>query len=285
MRYDATTMNKAGGGLDVIYGSKVKRFLDTQAGDLIRRYRAGESTVDLSRRYGHCELAITRALKRNGQSLRSRAEFRALGGLKTRLALPNDEIERLYRAGASVFAISKKLGTSREPIWRVLRERGIPLRSASEEMKLRWSQAEGRPSRATSSGSEYRVLTALKRLGVECRHQFWIGENKVDLAFLEPTRLAVEIQCSHHSGPKSSVRPERLEQILDGGFAVLVVWSTDAKRDPVDAAAVGKKVIAFLEALGPNPSPRRQYGVVGSKGQPVSPPSFHPPNGARVEGF
>ena len=89
--------------------------------------------------------------------------------------------------GETVNAIARRYlpigpagGTSRDPIYRILKEHKVRLRSAGDEMRKR--HRAGTTAKARAPLSERRVLVALNLLGVEAFPQYRIGKRRADFA-------------------------------------------------------------------------------------------------------
>ena len=232
------------------------------------------------------------------------------------IEMPNlDDLILRYQSGTSLKQLSNESGYGRNVLFRRFSMRGIPIRGRSEAERLKWRSLSmdrnlvERQCRAAWEKSRGRIVPAetkirhartmaerfshvgkyerelhdlLRVRGIPAQMQYRIGFYNVDLAVC-PFRVAVEVQCAYINGGKS-VRRERLEYLFDAGWAVLILHPRTRLYGP-DLARLTEQIITFCETTGRQPTIRRQYGVIGSHGQPVAKRGFQFDGWARVPGF
>ena len=233
-----------------------------------------------------------------------------------KINFPNpDQLVALYLSGTSINQLSNKLGYGRPAVTRFLRERGVPLRSQSESELVKWERLKHDPvavrrqlsaawkasrnrtdstiskerralgvfkTAAKQGAYDLRIATLLAVYSWDVSLQVAVGIYNVDLAIGKP-RVAVEIQCSRHRHPQSSLAPKRIEYILDRGWSVLIVY---VRQHAVpDLPRVAEKIHSFFQLASRDPSLVGQYGVIGRDGQPVTPRGMDYPDRPRVKGF
>jgi hypothetical protein len=150
---------------------KVKDRLDLSKNAIVTRYRAGESTVRISRDYNCNNGSIWLALQRWGEPIR-----------QTKVAAPNrDAILKEHDAGLSAYAIDKKLGLPRTTAERAIKEAGFdishrqkkradPLVNHKSTIMARYEQGEGVDSIAADFGTTgSNIVRLLGRVGVKVR--------------------------------------------------------------------------------------------------------------------
>lgn len=226
-----------------------------------------------------------------------------------------DYIVESYKSGRSRDEIARELGVTSYPIRRILKEAGIPLRSRSEAKRADWirfKQAhrsvtarmspmwEAKRRCGTSRNEVVRraqsmigyvrrgerfvteIAAMISESGIQATINFPILTYSVDIA-LQERLVAVEVQYSNHTNPASSLRRERLEDILDAGWSVLVVYA----RYRVDAnvAAIAKQTITFADRVRGTPTTGGQYGVISGEAEPMTPRRLNLPRRPRVDGF
>lgn len=225
-----------------------------------------------------------------------------------------DDLIEAYLNGASLNQLAKERGISRTAITRVIRENHVALRGRSDAEKVKWAGFKhDRAAVVRQCSAAWQATTGRERLlreiekgaatvyrnqsGIRPReralvnglvsvdrrrnppvHQLNIGRYNVDLAYESP-RLAVEVQRGDLRR-SSTMRPERLEYILDRGWDVLVCYCPSGNQwttgDPYefDFVAVAKKVIAHLQSMRLRKSTASQYRMIGRDGKPCSPRGF-----------
>ncbi len=217
-----------------------------------------------------------------------------------------DAIVRQYRAGKSPDEIGALLGVSANPILRVLKEKGVPLRSRSTAEALKWKKRKLSPNareatrRQCQAGwraaatrkhtdaevaqrartimlhrqthgrpdpNEDRVAKDMAARGIKLVRQLAVHRYNLDLA--DPAlKFAIEVQ-SHGINPdyvKTFTR--RMQYLLARGWFVLVL---DLVRGPdraaIDYLAVGRRAAGCYMRHKAIPSRLRgRYAVVGRAG-------------------
>ena len=216
-----------------------------------------------------------------------------------KLEIPNlDDLVKRYRSGTSFLQLSHESGICRNVLGRRFRELDIPLRSQSEQEKLKWqtikldraavvrqmSRAwegrrgshdplERRIRRAKTNyerllhvGRHERALyEALRDRGMPVSQQTQVGTYNLDLS-IDPPGIAVEVQLSWLRGGKS-VRPQRLEYILDQGWTlvIIVTW----RKRPLNISALADDLCALADRRSADPSLWGQYRVIDGEAQNV----------------
>lgn len=236
--------------------------------------------------------------------------------MPSRREIPNlDDLVQRYRSGTSFNKLANESGYSRCHLFRCFTERGEPMRGRSDAERLKWQEIKRDPERVRRQvasaqkarrGMRDTIAVRLKR-AVTCYErlahigpweapiidaicakdrrfipQFPIGPYNVDVAIGE-LGVAVEVQATYH--PTGSTRPERIEYLLDAGWAVLIVYAIAVRTTGFNGPAIAEQCAAFAECVSRDPSIRCQYGMIGSKGQRVTPRGFQFPKRPRVDGF
>lgn len=99
--------------------SRAKRFLSSQdISDIVRRYRAGETTQQVGTRYGISKTRIATILREQDVTIRRQ-------GLTTEQA---SKAAALYAAGKSLASIGAKFNVSHTTVAVALRQQGVQLR-------------------------------------------------------------------------------------------------------------------------------------------------------------
>ena len=96
--------------------------------ELVSRYLAGETTVDLGTAYGCSDDIIAKHLRRAGVPLRTQSEINIIRYQKN---LPEDLIIRRFKDGESVNRIAQSLDVARNTIKAILLKHGLKPRSIS----------------------------------------------------------------------------------------------------------------------------------------------------------
>lgn len=266
--------------------------------DFIKRYKAGEGLNALSREAHVDQRTARRVLTAHGIQLRTIAEIRST-------PIDMQSVIRRYQSGESTAAIARDAGLTEGTIVRRLRKSGIPIRTGSENMALRWKSAtpaerrqhgnrmavinRGRVNAPTSferaaltiekNGSR---ISPLERLmaewltarGHEVRHQVAVSRYNIDLVI---GSVAVEIfGGSWHASP-TRLRQfnERSKYLFDRGWSVVVVWhhATDYPISERAADAVSNFIHhrhAFSDIAGSGPPVPGEYRVIRGDGECVA---------------
>lgn len=204
-----------------------------------------------------------------------------------------DNLVARYLSGVSILQLANEAGRSRWYIADRLRKRGVDIRG--------WSDAAKSPlrrSRGTKIGKfEADVAAELRERGMECATQKTIGTYNVDIAINEAF-VAVEIQRATTSNYAwSSMRRERLIDILNAGWHLLIVYCParykwvgkqtipGSRYDVFDVRAVCDKIITFAHVARRNHAARRQYAVIDGEGNFCTPSRLKLDNWPFVIGF
>jgi hypothetical protein len=255
---------------------------------LLSDYIDGMSEKAVAEKHGAVRSVIRRILSENGITPRGRSEAETLkwqaikkdrtlverqcGAAWKAASSKDDALEEtviaMYKnslAGAGT--ISRAVGTSIGNIKRLMRNHqlanNIPERRATGIQNARY--------RPIASPYEKPILLWLQFLGAEPVYQFAIRPCNVDIAFPK-LRVAVEIERRYFSDSKS-LRRERMENIFDAGWRVIVVY--DPLKIGFDNLAVAQNIIATLDMLRSDESIPGQYGVIGRDGKPYPRSSRH----------
>ncbi len=208
----------------------------------------------------------------------------------------DDLIER-HKAGESVNQASKRLGVGRFVVDRFFREAGFITRSLKDANSTRYlhiSQekrrsmtaaahnsvrgkrqtyehrvkiAKARELRATPIGTERKMISLLKRRGFACVPQKAIGPYNVDIALTELS-IAVEIFGGHwHTGGRHAARfRKRTDEILDAGWAVIIVWVIPKKGCPLTGGSADE-ILALSKRMRRDKTLRSQEIVISGNGK------------------
>lgn len=264
---------------------------------IIADYIGGESEKSLSDRFGVGRTAMRGFFLRNGVTPRNASQAEAVkwASMKNnRAAVERQcgaawkaadsiddrleaEVKYLYQvAGFSLIEITDATGETRTNIKRLIRKFG------ADGDKNRVARGFQRSAGGLhTSKYEPPILDAMSAIGLEPVHQFAIGTCNVDVAF-PVFRVAVEVERITRNRSKSLL-PERLKNIFDRGWRLLVIYSPCGY--PINAAAVAEQTRAFLEFTSSNPSAAGQYGVINSDGQAFTRRRFDLHGWARISGF
>lgn len=265
---------------------------------LIADYVGGESENSLSDRFSISRGAIRRLLLRNGVSPRTASEAETIkwSSMKhDRSAVERQcsaawkaadaiddmkeaEVKHLYQvAGFSLIEIADATGETRTNTKRLIRKFGAD----GDRSRIARGVQRSAGGAGTVSKYELPILDAMRIMGLEPVHQYAIGTCNVDIAFPE-FRVAVEVERKPRCSSKSLL-PERLKNVFDRGWKLLVIYSPCGY--PINAAAVAEQTLAFLEFTRRNPAVAGEYGVVNSDGQPFTRRRFDLYGWARISGF
>lgn len=261
--------------------------------DLIRRYQAGEgheslaSVFDVSRSY------IQKRLKTAGVT-RTRAEAGAMRSANATGPDWTTEAIRLYESGMSQAEIGTVVGKHQATVSTVLRKYA-ETRDASEAGRLQWAklspierrlqtQAAHRAVRGKTrtlddlerralgkqlaqshaTEQERHLASALNNLGIDTVLQQAVSKYNLDIG---ASPVAVELFGGgwHAYGRHAARMPQRIEDIANAGWNMLIVW--DLTRKPFDQAAVAHDIAAYVEQSRRDPTFRRQYRVIWGDGE------------------
>lgn len=253
----------------------------------VEKYRSKMTVNQISSETGVSKTVIFRAIKNAGAS-RSR-----------RIPLPEDEICARYTAGDSPAILAAAFGVSVMPILRILRERGVQMRSGSESNIIRAQRLtpeqrqqnaaaahaakRGRPNamealdraavtrQARMSGrmsqTEVTIASMLRERGIDSVPQVAIGPYNCDIG---AAPVAVEIFGGkwHWHGAHIARSPQRIRHILDAGWHMLAIRIAPV-GDPL-TEATADYVAAYIQQARSDPSAIRQYRVVRSNGDLIA---------------
>jgi hypothetical protein len=209
--------------------------------DLVRRYRAGESTNQIAKSLGVSRSAIDRRLVARGIHLRSQGEAEAL---------------KWARIKQDPEAVRRQCGAA----WAAARGRR---RSMDELVRCAKSRAR------LCSPDELPLLEALRGFGVEdVEHQHPCGPYNVDFALhghgIAVEHMAVGLRADSRTG--YSLRRERVEYLRStGGLQVVALVVSKSFRRCHGVKAAAEHLVAHLDVLRRNPPPVGQYWVVACR--------------------
>lgn len=204
-----------------------------------------------------------------------------------------DKIAELHLAGETIQKLASDFGVSRPTIIRRLRRAEVPVRSQSEAGFLRYRNRPGEGKRVTAAAHE---AVRGKQQTIEHRRKYararqanppamsvheamfaaWLDErnipyvremavDKYNLDFaIAP--VAVEILGGewHGTRKKAAQHRSRTPEILNSGWALLLIWATPTC--PLTPAAADY-AISHLEAVRADPSLIGEYRVIRGDGQ------------------
>ncbi len=257
---------------------------------LIDLYEAGNTTGEVAALVGCCPSVIQKRLKAAGIKFRK----------SKRMPLVRDvdasEILRRYNEGASVKALSKEFGCSRDTIARRLKAGGVVPRGRSESMYLRMAQSTpeeiAKLTEAAHIANKGRVCTIEERCkyaatrekmvfgasrteeilrnwlesdGLTCCPQKAVGPYNIDIAVDEGC-IAVEVFGGnwHSSGHHARRFKERTEYLLNRGYFLVIVWVN--LQHPLEVGAA-KYIVSLSEKICRNEAVRGKYRVIWGNGE------------------
>jgi len=261
--------------------------------DLFIRYTTGESVKELAKSFGISQNTVLRSLKSGGVPIRTR-----------KINVTNrSELLTRYCNGESEKSLSAEAGVNRDVFRRWLKEAGISPRNRSDGMIARWAIAnrEERIALLTkahaairgrkisreaklkhaitvekrwesfASAAENVLASNLAALGYTLVQQKAIDIYNIDIA-LNEFPLAVEVFGGgwHAQGFHKRRFHERIKQIFDSGWNVIIVW-VDGRRFPLTADCANY-IHAFVQQSSVHPSVSREYRVIFGNGElaPIS---------------
>lgn len=226
-----------------------------------------------------------------------------------------DDVASRYQAGESEQAIAKSFGVSRSVVRRHLREAGVEIRGRSQatalrmakltpEERLRLAENAHAAVRGKPQSVEHRVKCALgreanpppmpateaefaalmlSRHGVRMERERAIGPYNMDFALTE-SRVAVEIYGGnwHASSRHAARHRQRLDYMINAGWAVIVVWITP--RWPLTDWAADY-VVSLHERRRAGEAGGGQEHVIRGNGDAGPVGEVNPQNGAIVLNF
>ena len=114
----------------------IKETLESNKDELVSLYLDGASTCELGRKYGCSNGSVWKFLEHNKIPIR-----------QTKVVAPNfDEIIRLHKTGLSAYAITKKLGLTKNAAERAIRIAGFDISSNNISGRTLWSTINRRLS-------------------------------------------------------------------------------------------------------------------------------------------
>lgn len=272
--------------------------LDTS--EIIKRYYAGASGLQLAREYGVSSTTLYRILQVGGVIIQTYRRPKFVP--KRRIPLPETELLALYEQGMSVKALSQRYEVARSVIQRRLNDKGIKGRGHSEAERLKWQHMspeqrqqqtkaahqavlgrrapteERRRTALTKQRQGYmtpdeRIMQSMLRMrGIETIPQHAIGIYNCDLGAFP---VAVEIHGGnwHWHGRHATRLPKRMYEIFHAGWAIIVIHVIQRSRGLCDGAA--DAVAAFIQEARRNPSLIGQYRVIRGTGEDVTSGSLY----------
>lgn len=281
---------------------------------VINAYISGASINECSAMSGVSHGTFAKYIKQDGIA-RSRTEVAKIIGNKLRgrarqdLRKPVPElIAEMYKSGMTGRQIAVELHICRKAITKFLKERGLYMtatekliavhgRDTIQEWATRASQAAkdggGRKNPHEWAKTRERllflvgegeaeVLSELRTLGYELRHQTPVGSYNLDIT-LDELNIAIEIHRGSWHG-RTDVRPERLEYLFNHGWRVIFV-QISRHGAASDFPAIARKLVSLFETVRRHPSITGQYGVLSRNGEPTARLPDHFDRWARIEGF
>ena len=274
---------------------------------ILELYKSGVALHDIGKSVGVDFKTADKYIRKSGIPKRTKAEASALVSARTMgrpatrfgAQIP-EEVCDLYREGATLRDLERRLRIDRKRLSAFLRGRGVVvdgnrptdgrLRAAlvgSAAAKLAPRNDSARAVTLAHTGGvigqgELELIDALRAHGFDPIHQLPVGSYNLDVAVNE-LRVAVEVQRGAWHGA-TSAKPKRVEYLFDRGWRVIFLRiSRHGAR--TDWAAIANQLVAYLDVLRGNPSASGQYGVLARDGNPSSriPDYFH--NWTRIPGL
>jgi len=190
----------------------------------------------------------------------------------------------LYQQGMSEIAVAKELGITRMVVRTRLVNAGVHIRDRSEALRNRWRQVSESDRRRLMervfensghiSRDDVEMFAELTKHGIACKlnHPVPIRQHwpyRIDVAILEPLRIAVEIQRSGWSVKRRPYISERAKYILNGGWFMVYVLLQN-RPTALDVCKVRKYLCSLLDASGLHDSLIGKYTVIGGDAKNVS---------------
>src|SRR5690606_33072236 len=126
-------------------------------------------------------------------------------------------------------------------------------------------RAIGKQRTAAHATDEERALAAhLQTRGVATIAQQAIGKYNLDIG-AEPVAVELFGGNWHAHGRHLARLPQRVVDIADAGWNLLIVWCTQGRT--LDVGPVAEDVVAYLERSRRDPTFQRQYRVIWGDGQ------------------
>lgn len=265
--------------------------------DLIDRYQSGESVNALRKHFKVDAYVIRRVLAENEISIRGHADAIALDARE----VDEDAIAIRYAAGESARGLLREFRICDDRLYGILAERGIPARGNAEANKLlasrlthgqrasraaHWREAWGRPicvppftpqhpARVRAAAATRESRLSMQRPDeipvISLLPEGWVDGLQVAADFynidITHGRVAVEVHAGALHPFRARPALRRMIDLADLGWHVVYTWI--CKQRPLTPAGV-TELVAHAERLDGDPSPQRQYVVVGGSGELVS---------------
>lgn len=268
-----------------------RKFTPAEIDHALELRSAGKSFAQIARELGRSDGGVVRqAFKFRGIETAANHSYSP----PNKKPPPGDLAQR-YAAGESVLAMANRYGVARNVVTRWLDDVGLPVRTASEAMKIRMAKlsppersalaeaahAAVRGSTRTDAACQRVALTKervqyggtpspgesalckwLSEQSIEHERQRAVGRYNIDVV-IPAANIAVEILGGnwHASKPIHAIRTPYL---LSQGWHVLFIW--DQRRFPLGRGAYDYLVTYAKETSG-NPTAMRQYRVIRGDGQ------------------
>lgn len=261
--------------------------------DLIGRYQAGESMKSLTSMFDLSPSYIRKQMSKRGIA-RTRAEADALRSANATGPVWTTEAIRLYESGMSQAEIGAVVGKHQATVSTVLRKYA-ETRDASEAGRLQWAKLSPIERRLQTQAAHHAVrgktrtlddlerralgkqlaqshateqerhlASALNNLGIDTVLQQAVSKYNLDIG---ASPVAVELFGGgwHAYGRHAARMPQRIEDIANAGWNMLIVWDLNWKS--FDQAAVAHDIAAYVEQSRRDPTFRRQYRVIWGDGE------------------
>lgn len=213
-----------------------RKLTPAEVDDLISRYRLGESQNQLATAFGISQASVSRWVKKRGATIsRSEAETRKWAAM-----LPEQRTAQVSSAHAAVRGMTRTV-------------------SDLERRALGKQRTE-----AHATDEERAIARHLNGLGIDTIAQQAVGKYNLDIG-MEPVAVELFGGAWHMHGEHWTRLPQRVKDIADAGWNLLIAW-THAVH-PLDVAVVAEDAAAYLEVSRRDPSFRRQYRVIWGDGQ------------------
>lgn len=228
--------------------------------------------------------------------------------MSKKVDFPNaDNIIRRYESGVSVKQLAEELGTSRTPLLRLLRDRGLPVRGRSDAERLKWASLKRNPAavrrqcsaawkarRGSKDPRERQIARALTRYhrlthrganedaladclrerGFQVAQQFPARNYNLDIAF-ESERVAVELMRSNMTRRAATTSRERMEYLVNSGWCVLTIVDDPRSKLRLALGSIAQQVIAVVKLRRRRETFRGEYGMIRRDGEPLPRPRHY----------
>lgn len=208
-----------------------------------------------------------------------------------------DNLVKEYLSGKSIKQLAADNGFSRQVVYRVLRDRDIPIRGRSESMYVRMAQTppeerkrlalaanEAKRGKPNTPEMLHKRALAHKRFIGKYEQEFIdaISAAGIPIVPQEPFLsynldigcgdIAVEIH-HHTASPLHPVHIKKIMNCINAGKSMLYVW-IDPQHTHLTAECY-QNVISILQEFRRNPPARSQYWVVKGTGELHSSGTFY----------